>query len=521
MMSEADTAPELVLLIHGTYAGRETSLGSSWWQLGSSTCEGLKQRLPHGVQLPQEPDVFHWSGENSERARIHAAQRLLTRLQRWEAQGRYYHLIGHSHGGSVIWHCLRLAASSRTPLRHLRSWATVGTPFLHQKTEGSARVAHILRTILGLILIKPAYTTAIKFYDLVFRPGKSVWLGNDGAAPEHFTLYETPVLRLLELLQVPIQRTPEGILIGGEGAIGVHTGMDFVLTSPIGWLMIGLALIVIYAYLNLTLFFLRPVIESWQLWDESRVEKKAHDLFASRWLGLWSPDDEAINGLRATLDLSITFVARMTPRERVLFSDYVTLLSQPSFWIAAPIYNSFLRPFLDNVVRTLVVKAAQGNNRPGAQVVEVSPIPWRMTAEEQPYPLPGWLNEQLVQNANAWAQDVVPKLRTALAAPSFVSGLEAWGKSSSGRELIHTSYFDHPAILDLLTMHIAGSIPLAHWSEFAIFPNKQGLIDWLIEAKTRVSPPHPEGRSFGRASPGHPSTSRMRPRKRSLLRPAA
>jgi hypothetical protein len=263
------------------------------------------------------------------------------------------------------------------------------------------------------------------------------------------------------------------------------------------------------------------VIESWQLWDESRLEKKAHDLFASRWLGLWSPDDEAINGLRATLDLSITFVARMTPRERVLFSDYVTLLSQPSFWIAAPIYNSFLRPFLDNVVRTLVVKAAQGNNRPGAQVVEVSPIPWRMTAEEQPYPLPGWLNEQLVQNANAWAQDVVPKLRTALAAPSFVSGLEAWGKSSSGRELIHTSYFDHPAILDLLTMHIAGSIPLAHWSEFAIFPNKQGLIDWLIEAKTRVSPPHPEGRSFGRASPGHPSTSRMRPRKRSLLRPAA
>jgi hypothetical protein len=70
-------------------------------------------------------------------------------------------------------------------------------------------------------------------------------------------------------------------------------------------------------------------------------------------------------------------------------------------------------------------------------------------------------------------------------------------------------------------MHIAGSIPLAHWWEFAIFPNRQALIDWLIEAKTQVGVTLSEDPAFGQGTPNHPSTFRMRPRKRSFLRPAA
>jgi hypothetical protein len=36
-----------------------------------------------------------------------------------------------------------------------------------------------------------------------------------------------------------------------------------------------------------------------------------------------------------------------------------------------------------------------------------------------------------------------------------VAGLERFGAALSGQELIHTSYFDHPQILDLLALHVA------------------------------------------------------------------
>lgn len=247
-----------------------------------------------------------------------------------------------------------------------------------------------------------------------------------------------------------------------------------------------LALLVIYVYLNLTVFFLRPVIESWQLLAESRLERKSCNVFSSRWLGLWSRDDEAINGLRATLSLSMSFVARMVPQDRVLFSDYATITLQPYYWVLTPFFNLLLRPFLDKMVRSFVVKAAQGNNRPGTEVVEIGPVPWSVEEARSPTPLPDWLNARLVHDANESAREIAPKLRAILAAPSFISGLESWGKDSLGRELVHTSYFDHEEVLDLLAMHIAGSCELAQWPEQGLSPQRPELAQWLSDAKTRV-----------------------------------
>ena len=52
---------------------------------------------------------FHWSGANSELARRNAGQALFECL--FEPS---FHLVGHSHGGSVIWHALtRSAARNR------------------------------------------------------------------------------------------------------------------------------------------------------------------------------------------------------------------------------------------------------------------------------------------------------------------------------------------------------------------------------------------------------------------------
>jgi hypothetical protein len=69
--------------------------------------------------------------------------------------------------------------------------------------------------------------------------------------------------------------------------------------------------------------------------------------------------------------------------------------------------------------------------------------------------LPSRVNERLLEEANRRARDIAPKLRDLLAEPSFVAGLERFGSAISGEEMIHTSYFDHPAILDLLALHVA------------------------------------------------------------------
>jgi hypothetical protein len=79
--------------------------------------------------------MFHWSGKNSESDRRRAALSLLDLLYEQEATKRPYHLIGHSHGGSVIWLALQEATANGKPLDHLRSWPTLGTPFLNFRPQ--------------------------------------------------------------------------------------------------------------------------------------------------------------------------------------------------------------------------------------------------------------------------------------------------------------------------------------------------------------------------------------------------
>ena len=107
-------------------------------------------------------------------------------------------------------------------------------------------------------------------------------------------------------------------------------------------------------------------------------------------------------------------------------------------------YNSLFRPQLDRLVRSIVVKSAQGNNRPAAEVIAVSPFPVSDLPTDAHPGLPDELNTCLVQQANQYARDIAPKLRDLLAEPSFVAGLERFGHALSGRELIHTSSRPYP-----------------------------------------------------------------------------
>jgi len=505
------SAGDVVVLVHGTYAARDADEGDDWWQRGSQAWNGLRDRLPAGVELPEQGRLFHWSGENSERARIKAAGDLLTYLMRFESEGRRYHLIGHSHGGSVIWHALRLATLQQKSLDSLQSWSTVGTPFLHHRTRGAWHFANIFNLVLAVFLLRPAVWTLCRFVQLVgsavFGYDHGVRLPTDGGTG-WYAATRTPALKIVEWLGVPVTETAEGIRVGSFDAGGGQSFLEYLFLSPEGWLILVVALVAAYVYLNLAVFLLSPVLESVRIRKEKRLEQNAMDAFRGRWLGIWTSDDEAINGLRATLDLSISFVARMAPRESVLFSDRLSLISRPYHYLLAPVYNAVFRPLLDGIVRSHVVKTAQGNNRPSAEVVAVSPVPIHQDELQQLPVLPEWLREQITDKANRHARDIAPKLRTLLAEPSFATGLEAFGAAISGQELVHTSYFDHAEIMDLLAMHVA-------WgrgdSNHLVRIGKQhaDLLSWLRQFKARMG----EG-TIARSTNVTATATRHRPRLR-------
>ncbi len=477
-----------LVLVHGTYAGRDQDDGDSWWQVGSETAHELEQRLPSDARMAESGEVFHWSGENSERARIKAAHELVDHLDGLENRARGYHLIGHSHGGSVIWHALRLATLQGKKLKGLKTWATVGTPFLHHRTRGAWNVVNLLNIILALVLLKPAYVTGCGLFRIVIGP----WFGWTGAGrvsaadvPEQLSFFKSPVLKVMDLVGLTVTASSDGLRIGSFDPARGDSFYEYLFLTPEGWLMLLIALGVIYVYLNLGGFFLGPVLESLRIRAEKRLERDAMEAYGDLWLGVWSPDDEAINGLRATLDLSVSFVSRMTPRERVLFSDHLSLLSRPYYWVLAPVFNRLIRPIVDGAVRSLVVKTAQGNNRPAAEVIKVSPLPSENTDPNGCPPIPLWLNRKLVDEADRYASELGPNLRRLLAQPSFVSGLEAFSGSLQGKELIHTSYFDHGEILDLLVLHMAWHGNAAQWRPFSR-GKEDRLVRWLTDAKWRA-----------------------------------
>jgi len=391
--------------------------------------------------------------------------------------------------GSVIWDTLRLATLRRKSLDGLKGWTTVGTPFLHYRTRGAWSPANVVSLLLALILLKPACKAFVVFFSFalaaVMGSNATLDLRSDREVGLVMAVFRAPVLKVIEWAGVPLSTTDSGMRVGSYDPSTGQSLFEYLFFSREGWVICLVVLLGGYVFLILASLFLNPVLESLRIRAEKRLERTAMETYRGRWLGLWSSNDEAINGLRATLDLSVSFVGQIAPRDRILLSDYLSLLSRPYSWMLAPVFNHFLRPLLDRVVRSLVVKTAQGNNRPSAEVIAVSPFPVADSGTDAHPALPAELNAQLVDRANEHARDIAPKLRDLLAEPSFVAGLERFGHALSGHELIHTSYFDHPPILDLLALHVAWARrdypALQHASRL-----QEGLWNWFCEFKRSV-----------------------------------
>ncbi|MEM8678887.1 MAG: hypothetical protein AAGF97_05950, partial [Planctomycetota bacterium] len=246
-----DHPEELAILVHGTFAAADSDDGDKWWQAGSQESMELQKRLPDHVRIAAGEEVFHWSGENGERARSKAAFKLIEHLRPLEEAGKSYHLVGHSHGGSVIWNALKFTTLAGKPLQGLKSWTTVGTPFLHHSSRKPWHFWNLVGVFIGLALLKPAYTATCSLAKLIWNAsmGREIdLLARPAAEIGYVAVLRAPFIALGEWLGLAMERTSEGIQIGSFDPAGGQSSLAYLFATREGWILVGLMLSLIYIF---------------------------------------------------------------------------------------------------------------------------------------------------------------------------------------------------------------------------------------------------------------------------------
>lgn len=450
----ASSDEELVLLIHGTFAGAEDESGKKdddadeehWWREGGDVWKRLDQMLPDCVSPASREEEFRWSGDNSERDRREAGHDLYQRIKKLEKQGRKYHLVGHSHGGSVIWNCLLESVRERyrrseglgeneKPLPGLRSWTTVGTPFLQLKPSGMSgwfgllTVSFAFWMSLGLILY-----LLWSFYEGVH--GTTQWLMK--IATTELTAWRNDVAAVDYICKVLEYEDTDAILSGLVMVIGVAAAM---------W---------VYFWLS------AMRAEAVAVREEPRIRKQAFLDFNDRWLGLWSENDEAINGLRTTFDLGGKIAPRIEIEKGSVF-DYerrLWIYLVVTRWLIAPFFNRLVSQPGDRLIWRGIARNLQGNDRPGSCVEKITTSPIELAQELNS--LPSEIDEKLLAKSNGrideQASSLVRNLRGFLIQASWSAAgslgvLNETQSNLSGGILIHTLYLHNNGLLELIRHH--------------------------------------------------------------------
>lgn len=419
----AKAEPDIVILIHGTGAADPDPISPKWWEPESAYAKDLRERLGPDFEVgtSEQSAPFKWSGANSEKDRRRAGRKLAARLNNLERDGRKYHLVGHSHGGSVIWHALW---QSNMRFDGLKSWTSVGTPYLEFSPVWTG-----VTTIVTLLLV------ALLTYG--------------------------PALQILEALQA------RDIILRDGSPLGVFT-------------TVALSVLLLLLFVGFAIAAVRWIVRHILIWRQRRREKRAVDVFADRWLGVWHPEDEPIAGLNASLISPLDFVPRLaTPNSNWLWR-FVT-------WP----FNRIIAPATDQFVWTVLMRRLQGADISGSVMVDAGSAPIALS--------PGWrsmpndLASAMVLSAGKQAPHTIENLRKRLSEMrGRGSGHEAFGQLSSAitwTEILHTSYFDIQPVCRLISDHIEKSADSPEASDVAA---PSPLLAWLTERPRAETPQLPK-----------------------------
>jgi hypothetical protein len=316
---------EHVYLIHGTQPNGPRPDETDWWQRHSVFAKRLSEALGPRFKFSDwktdaiRNDYFTWLGSNSEYQRRLAGEQLLEWLESTETLGSDYHLIAHSHGGSVIWHALKLAELKGTQLKRLRTWTTVGTPFLRY----------------GLTSLYPF-------------------------------LLATLAVSVVASLPVATR------LIAAVSNISTFHGVSFLGALLCVVLLLGCAVMV-------ASFLAYALVWTWRwhgLSGERRAEGQAAERYGEGHFALWHADDEPILGLGATLARPAHIAPRAHRDTRTADkpSGPATVeAKQPG--VFGRLYDRAIAPVADQFVWRLLMKRLQGSDISGLSCQTVNTVP--------------------------------------------------------------------------------------------------------------------------------------------------
>jgi len=522
---ETSPAKIKVVTVHGTGAGSEADIGLSWWQKDSA----FQKKTAEIVELAGdgiEVVPFHWgTGPNSETKRREAGAKLYEQLREYDAAGVDYYLIGHSHGGSVIYNALLRSAAKDEPLARLKTWLTVGTPFLDFKPSWllfnrlNIWGQGVYVTGIGFLLLAIGLF-ASKYFDLPFAQMVNASLGDKA-----FSNFYYPVL-------------------------------SFVL-----------------AYVVMCFGLLALSERLTKRWYSDRNKTKARDLYEKSWIGLWHHDDEAISALTnvralnraivpsnflvpafSLIPLLLTILglayaaylsihawnpeaqwlkdifAKLTAIDSDPKQDWALHRILPMLWelagavtiIMGPIIAIYLllttagvgivRGFahligiplakaVDRLVWDSVRQETWGNDRRGESVRSVSATP--PLFKPQYAPLPDAIASKIARYSEAHATETLRKARELLGMTATATAMGDIGRDLSSqlswRELIHTSYFEIDEFIALLAAALRRSgLSSSKAEKIADAISDDMVEEWLKEISTLPQPmPANEVRSRG------------------------
>jgi hypothetical protein len=383
----------MIILVHGTGASVRDPITPHWWQPISRFSRYLVKAVGYPVCIAKPQ---RWTGLNSESTRTRAGAALLARLRQLDDHGISYHLIGHSHGGSVIWNALVGSAQAGRRLAGLRSWVTVGTPFLGFLPDPTMWWKYISLVVSGTALLWAA-SAVIE----AWREQSAIVsaLADAGLGSELYALFTIALL----------------------GAMLLHTASLFVQVA-------------------------RHLLGQLRHATLAKAEKRAAEWYGAGWLALWHNRDEAIAGLRASLVDPYPLWPRWAAAAASRLKRFVLGFHDRGFARA-----------IDQFVWAVGVGRLQGADMLDQRMVGASHCPAVLSPGWAA--LPPKLAAAMTVTADSKAAATTAVFRERLATAGDLVGadqvLSSFGASVSWQELIHTSYFDQDQIAELIAGHIA------------------------------------------------------------------
>ncbi len=351
-------------------------------------------------------------------------------------------MIAHSHGGNVL---LSALFRCQRGLKHLKSWATVGTPFYRFNQSIIVRSVLIPYLILGVVI--------------------ALLMG--------FGILFTSVVEIVDADWLETHR------------------------SYLKWVFYFLA----FVFFSTLVFMMTQMISKVEQMgpvaeaklDERLRKAAAHD-WNYPWVSIWSTEDEAITGLSVVGQFNKPFIGRVEPYSRdsffsvtkkngIYWGKYGVHRKQMGLFnalagksmacvgrVATRIYefltlwiwNKLIFPRSERHITSICRAMAFGDDTLDTVIKDVRSSPFDF---DQDVPaIPFEITHSMVEKANRGLQGspLLTQARSLLAQATFggmtpeqMKGVIS--KTLTGDELIHTTYFTRDEIVEMLALHIESS----------------------------------------------------------------